>query len=117
LEPVRLPEPELPELSEAELLAVEPFMAQFLARAKATADREFNSRLLSHAGLIAKGKAQATLWAAQAKAAATDAVAAACVVVGPLPLRDSSICPHDGDPVSPGDEFTAFCFDEPGSDN
>jgi hypothetical protein len=81
-------------LSEAELLAVELFMAQFSARAKATGDREFNSQPVSHAGLIAKGKAQAIFWAAQAEAAAADAAAAACVVVGPLPLRDSSTVEH-----------------------
>ena len=125
-----LPEPELPELSEAELSAVEPFMAQFSAGAKAAADQEFNSRPLSHADLVAKAKAQATFWAAQlaeataadAAADAADAAAAACVVAGP-PLRDSSICPQDGDPVNPdepgylSERFTAFWSDDPGSDN
>jgi hypothetical protein len=45
------------------------------------------------------------------------------VVAGP-PLRDSSICPQDGDPVNPDEPgylgypgYTAFWSDEPGSDN
>jgi hypothetical protein len=75
----------------------------------------FNSRPLSHAGLIAKGKAPVAFWAAQADAVATADVAR--VVVDPLPLRDSFICPQDGDHVNPGDEFTAFWSDEPSSDD
>ena len=90
-------------------------------------EREFNSRPLSRADQVAKAKAQAALWAAKAEAFTAelelDAAAATRVVTGPLPLRDSSICPQDGDPVNPdepgylSERFTAFWSDEPGSDN
>ena len=110
---LELPEPELPEpeLPEPELLTV--------------AQREFNSRPLSRADQVAKAKAQAAVYAAKAEAFATerDAAAATRVVSDPLPLRDSSICPQDGDPVNPdepgylSERFTAFWSDEPGDDN
>ena len=104
LEPERAPAP-VPDRAPAPV----PEPAPELERAL------FNSRRLSRAGLIAKGKAQAAFWAAQAEAVAADAAVATRVVVDPLTLRDSSICPQDGDPVNPacGDEFTACWSDEP----
>jgi hypothetical protein len=74
--PALVPEPERASaLVTNRALALVPELAPELERAF------FNSRPLSHAGLIAKGKAPATFMAAQAKAAAADAATTARVVV------------------------------------
>jgi hypothetical protein len=68
-------------------------LSELSATSKAAAEREFNNQPLSRDELIAKGKAQAALWAAKAVATAADTAAVVRVVAGQPPVRDSAFCP------------------------